>query len=185
MIHSACKRFAAPELFELRDGRDMRHSSPKPPVLPAAKSFGNNLRQTNRLIQRDLMNRISGLGLNIGEWYALWALWETDGLTQTELANKADVAGAAMVTSVRQLLVAGLVSRERPVNDGRKFIITLTQKGWDLEHPAITAAGEANRLALSGIPPDEVALCLRVLRTAQNNLQSAIRPEPFEREGND
>lgn len=155
----------------------MTHSSPKPPVLPTANSFGHNLRQTHRLIQRDLINRISGLGLNIGEWYALRALWETDGLTQTELANKAGVAGAAMVTSVRRLLVAGLVSRQRPTNDGRKFIITLTQKGWDLEHPAIAAAVQANRLALTGIPEDQVALCLSVLRTAQDNLQTAALAE--------
>jgi MarR family transcriptional regulator, organic hydroperoxide resistance regulator len=149
----------------------------EPPYLPTTSSFGHNLRQTNRLIQRDLSNRIAGLGLNIGEWYALRALWETDGLTQTELASKAGVAGAAMVTSVRQLLVRGLVSRQRPENDGRKFIITLTKKGRDLEHPAIGAAIEANRLALAGIPPDDVALCLHVLRTAQDNLQNAVPPE--------
>lgn len=156
-----------------------------PPYLPTASSFGHNLRQTHRLIQRDLTNRIAGLGLNIGEWYALRALWETDGLTQTELASKAGVAGAAMVTSVRQLLVRGLVSRQRPENDGRKFIITLTKEGRDLEHPAIEAAIGANRLALSGIPQAEVALCLRVLRTAQDNLQSAVALETFEREDND
>lgn len=155
----------------------MTDSSPKPPLLPTASSFGHNLRQTHRLIQRDLINRISGLGLNIGEWYALRALWETDGLTQTALANKAGVAGAAMVTSVRRLLVAGLVSRQRPVNDGRKFIITLTRKGWDLERPAIEAAVEANRLALTGIPAEEVALCLHLLRTAQENLQAAALGE--------
>lgn len=157
----------------------------QPPYLPTASSFGHNLRQTHRLIQRDLTNRIARLGLSIGEWYALRALWETDGLTQTELASKAGVAGAAMVTSVRQLLVRGLVSRQRPENDGRKFIITLTKEGRELEHPAIEAAIEANRLALSGIPLAEVALCLRVLRTAQDNLQSAVPLETFEREGND
>lgn len=149
-----------------------------PPLLPTSGSFGHNLRQTHRLIQRDLINRIAGLGLSIGEWYALRALWETDGLTQTELASKAGVAGAAMVSSVRQLLVRGLVSRQRPDNDGRKFIISLTKKGWDLEHPAIEAAIKANQLALTGIPPEDVEHCLWVLRTAQANLQNAAYPEP-------
>ncbi len=148
-----------------------------PPLLPTASSFGHNLRQTHRLIQRDLTNRIAVLGLNIGEWYALRALWETDGLTQTELASKAGVAGAAMVSSVRQLLVRGLVSRQRPADDGRKFIITLTKKGWELERPAIEAAIEANRLALTGIAADEIDLCLRVLRTAQQNLLAGAGAE--------
>ncbi len=154
----------------------------EPPILPTSSSFGHNLRQTHRLIQRDLTNRIAGLGLSIGEWYALRALWETDGLTQTELASKARVAGAAMVSSVRQLLVRGLVSRQRPANDGRKFIITLTRKGWDLEHPAIEAAIAANSLALTGIPAEDVALCLRVLRTAQDNLQNMASSETPDRE---
>lgn len=149
----------------------------EPPLLPTSASFGHNLRQTHRLIQRDLTNRIAALGLGIGEWYALRALWETDGLTQTELASEAGVAGAAMVSSVRQLLVRGLVSRQRPENDGRKFIITLTRKGWELERPAIEATIEANRLALTGISAEDLALCLRLLRTAQGNLQNAAMTE--------
>lgn len=155
------------------------------PVLPTADSFGHNLRQTHRLIRRDLTLRIAGLGLNIGEWYALRALWESDGLTQTELADRAGVAGAAMVTAVRQLLKRGLVSRQRPAGDGRKFIISLTQKGWDLEEPAIAAAVEANGLALTGIPADEVEICLRVLRGALANLQRAALPEGIGQDGED
>lgn len=152
-------------------------TEPKLPLLPTANSFGHNLRQTHRLIQRDLTNRIAALGLNIGEWYALRVLWETDGLTQTELASRAGVAGAAMVSSVRQLLVRGLVSRQRPAEDGRKFIITLTHNGWALERPAIKAAIEANRLALTGISDEDIALCLRMLRTAQDNLIGASAAE--------
>jgi MarR family transcriptional regulator, organic hydroperoxide resistance regulator len=163
----------------------MPKSAQEPPLLPTANSFGHNLRQTHRLIQRDLTSRIAGLGLSIGEWYALRALWETDGLTQTELASKAGVAGAAMVSSVRQLLDRGLVSRQRPADDGRKFIISLTPKGWELEHPAIEAAIEANRLALTGIPSDEVALCLRILRVAQDNLTNAGLQEASDRERED
>jgi len=145
----------------------------KAPILPTAESFGHNLRQTHRLIQRDLSIRIAHLEMTTAEWYALRALWEADGLTQTELASKAGVAAAAMVTAVRRLLVLGLVSRKRPANDGRKFIISLTPKGWDLEAVALEAAVKANALALTDIPVDDVATCLRVLRAALANLQGA------------
>lgn len=143
------------------------------PILPTSESFGHNLRQAHRLIQRDLINRIAPLNLSIAEWYALRALWESDGLTQTELANRAGVAAAAMVTAVRNLLVRKLVSRDRPQNDGRKFIIRLTVKGWALEAVALQAAIEANALALSGIAPADVATCQRVLRAALANLRAA------------
>ncbi len=168
----ACKRCLTPETGDQQGGCAL-DNLPKSPILPTTESFGHNLRQTHRLIQRGLSIRIAHLDLTIGEWYALRALWESDGLTQTELAGNAGVAGAAMVTAVRRLLVLGLVTRKRPLNDGRKFIISLTPKGWDLEPAALKAAVEANALALTGIPADDVATCLRVLRAALANLQGA------------
>jgi hypothetical protein len=38
--------------------------------------LGHDLRQTNRLIQRELRNRPASQGLNIGEWHALRARGE-------------------------------------------------------------------------------------------------------------
>jgi len=173
----ACKRCKSDGPGDQLGGCTL-NNLPQSPILPTTESFGHNLRQTHRLIQRDLTMRIARLDLTIGEWYALRALWESDGLTQTELASKAGVAGAAMVTAVRRLLALELVSRKRPTNDGRKFIISLTRKGWELEPAALAAAVEANGLALTGIPADEVAICLRVLRAALANLQGAAPPEP-------
>lgn len=147
------------------------------PVLPAAKSFGHNLRYTNRLIQRDLATRLVPTGLTLGQWYALRALWETDGITQIELAQKSGIAGPAMVTAVRSLMAMGLVTRRRPRDDKRKYVIRLTDKGWALQDSALEAAVESNRTALQGIDPADVETCLRVLRAAYDNLAAAEAPD--------
>jgi DNA-binding MarR family transcriptional regulator len=144
-------------------------------ILPMAESFGHNLRQTNRLIQRDLGLRVALVGIGIGQWYALRTLWEYDGLTQSDLAQRSGIAGPAMVMAVRSLLAAGLVTRRRPRGDRRKYLISLTEKGWALQRPALQAAMEANALALAGVPPEDVATCLRVLRAAHHNLTEAAR----------
>lgn len=142
-------------------------------VLPTAESFGHNLRHTNRLIQRDLATRVALMGLNLGQWYALRALWERDGITQIELAQQSGIAGPAMVTAVRGLLAMGLVSRRRPSDDKRKYVISLTDKGWALQNQALEAAVDSNRLALQGIDPADIEISLRVLRAAHANLVAA------------
>lgn len=148
----------------------MTHISRKPPILPSAESYGHNMRATNRLLQRELGSRVVRLGLNLGQWYALRTLWESDEITQIELAQKSGIAGPAMVAAVRGLLTMGLVRRQRPPGDKRKYVISLTDKGWALQEAAIAASIEVNQLALQGIPPEDVATCLRVLRAAHDNL---------------
>ena len=155
----------------------MNDTTRTPSILPAARSFGHNLRYTNRLSQRDLATRVVRMGLNLGQWYALRALWENDGITQIELAQKSGIAGPAMVAAVRSLLAMGLVTRHRPRNDKRKYVIQLTEKGWALQNPALEAAVESNRTALQGIDPADVETCLRVLRAAYANLAATEAPE--------
>src|SRR5690625_128514 len=142
--------------------------------LSSEESFGHNMRATNRLLQRELSNRVVRLGLNIGQWYALRTLWETDGITQIELANLSGIAGPAMVTAVRGLIAEGLVSRQRHSNDRRKYIIRLTKKGWALRKPAIAISLEVNSLALQGITKEEINTCLCVLKRAHDNLLPLI-----------
>jgi DNA-binding MarR family transcriptional regulator len=138
-----------------------------------SQSFGHSLRQVNRLIQRDLGARVAHLGVTQGQWYVLRTLWHTDGLTQIELAQKSGIAGPGMVIAVRSLLAMGLVTRRRPPNDKRKYVISLTDKGVGLEQAALQAAVDANDEALAGISPADVETCMKVLDIAYQNLRTA------------
>src|ERR671912_2557274 len=57
-------------------------------AFPLEASIGYQLRATNRLIQRLLQSRIAPYGVTLGMWYFLRALWEEDGLTQSELSQR-------------------------------------------------------------------------------------------------
>jgi DNA-binding MarR family transcriptional regulator len=148
----------------------MKESRQKNSILPMSRSFGHSLRHVNRLIQRDLGARVSRLGITLGQWYVLRTLWHTDGLTQTELAQQSGIAGPAMVVAVRSLLAMGLVTRRRPSNDQRKYIISLTEKGLLLEEDALRAALNVNNEALTGASRQEIEICMRVLDLARDNL---------------
>ncbi len=147
-------------------------------ILPMSQSFGHNLRHVNRLIQRDLGARVALLGITLGQWYVLRTLWDTDGLTQSELASRTGIANPAMVVAVRSLLAMGLVTRRRPVDDKRKYLISLTEKGARLEQPALRAALDVNAEALAGVDPKDVAICMQVMDAARSNLLNVgINPE--------
>jgi DNA-binding MarR family transcriptional regulator len=150
-------------------------------ILPMSQSFGHSLRQVNRLIQRDLGARVAYLGVTLGQWYVLRTLWHTDGLTQIELAQKCGIAGPGMVIAVRSLLAMGLITRRRPPNDKRKYVISLTEKGAGLEQAALQAAVDANEEALAGISASDIATCMKVLGVAYQNLMTAgltVEDEP-------
>ena len=148
----------------------MTFVSPSTSSFSSAESYGHNMRATNRLLQRELASRVVQLGLNIGQWYALRTWWENDGVTQIELAQKSGIAGPAMVAAVRGLLAMRLVSRKRPPDDKRKYVISLTEKGWEFRASALAMSSEINQLALQDIPAEDIAVCLRVLRKAYENL---------------
>ncbi len=150
----------------------------KAPDSSTRASFGHNLRQANRLCQRYLGTRVARLGLSVGQWYALRALWERDGLTQIELADAAGIAGPAMVTAVRTLLSQGLVSRQRPREDKRKYIITLTDKGRALKAEGLRASIDSNARALEGVSPDDARIALDVLHRVLENLNGALVDDP-------
>ncbi len=160
--------------FDIREARgaDSR-------MLPLGSSMGNVVRHVNRLIQRDLGDRISPLGLTLGQWYALRTLWVADGITQIEVAQRSGIAGPAMVSAIRSLVDMGLVTREVDPGDRRKYVITLTEWGRALEAPALQAAIDANVSALEGIAEKDVQVCLRVLRQVHRNLSMRQTHDPM------
>eukprot|EP01037_Dinobryon_pediforme_P044405 gene44405-56149_t len=54
----------------------------------AQSSVGFQVRMTHRAMQRALQAKISPAGATLGTWYFLRALWDEDGLTQRELADR-------------------------------------------------------------------------------------------------
>ncbi|MCC6001293.1 MAG: MarR family transcriptional regulator [Pararhodobacter sp.] len=147
-------------------------------MLPLGSSLGNVVRHVNRLIQRDLGERIAALGLTLGQWYALRTLWVADGITQIEVAQRSGIAGPAMVNAIRSLVDMGLVTRQVDPCDRRKYVITLSERGRALEKAALQAAIDANVSAIQGLPDSDVQTCLQVLRQVHRNLSQKLTQAP-------
>jgi len=66
-------------------------------------------------------------GVRLGQNLVLEALWDTDGLTPGELAQRLGVSTPAMVQAATRMEAAGLVTRERDPHDARLVRIHLTE----------------------------------------------------------
>jgi DNA-binding MarR family transcriptional regulator len=69
----------------------------------------------------------------------------------------------------------GLVRRERNPGDRRKLSIFLTPPGQALKAELMPVAYRINDIAARGIPADELAVCLSVLKRMSTNLSLEIQ----------
>jgi DNA-binding MarR family transcriptional regulator len=79
------------------------------------------------------------LGLHRGEPWVLYALWDRDGLTQSELTKQLNRSPSTITKTVQRMEKAGLVERRPDAHDER------------LSHVYLTDAGRAIRPAVEGV----------------------------------
>jgi len=115
------------------------------------QSPGFIVNQMARLFARALHERIRPLGLAPAQFMTLLALWEEDGLTQTQLTRRLDVEQATMANTLTRMERDGLIVRRPHASDARAQGVWLTPKARALEGPATEAASEVNRKALSAL----------------------------------
>ena len=124
-------------------------------------------RETSRALQE----RLAAHGVQYGHWTLLRVLWQTDGLTQRQLAEQAAVSEPSTLAALRQMETLGLVTRQKVAGNQRQVRVFLTPKGSALRGPSVGAAEEVNRVALDGLSREEVEAARRVLLAIVENLQ--------------
>lgn len=127
------------------------------------RSAGFLVNNLARLFAASLHRRIKPLGLAPAQFMTLLALWEEDGLTQSELVRRLDVEQATMANTLARMERDGLVSRRRRSDDARARSVHLTQRARDLCGPATEAAGAVNAVALAGLEAEERDQFIRCL----------------------
>lgn len=140
------------------------------PILPFESSVGYQIRLTHRLVQRALQTRIERHGVSLGMWYYLRALWNQDGLTQSELSALIGSMEPTTLSAVSAMEQIGLVRRERNREDRRKINVFLTQKGQDLRRDLLPEGIAVVETAIRSFSKREVGLILSMLREIQTNL---------------
>ena len=106
-------------------------------------------------MNKEFAGRIRPYGISLGMWPFLRALWESNGITQRELAEKVRMRGSTTVAALNKLEKLRLVRRKTNKKDARKINLFLTHNGRELYKIIIPEVEAVNRQALSSLNADE------------------------------
>ncbi|MBQ4823706.1 winged helix-turn-helix transcriptional regulator [Leisingera sp. HS039] len=118
-------------------------------------SAGYLVNHTARLFAAGLQERITPLGITIGQFPILLELWVKDGVTQRELLEKLALEQATLANTLNRMERDGLIVRKKHPSDARSQQIWLTAAGQAPRDSAYQAANAQNEQSLAPLSKEE------------------------------
>ncbi|SET44288.1 MarR family winged helix-turn-helix transcriptional regulator [Paenibacillus sp. NFR01] len=81
------------------------------------------------------------IGLTYSQYLVMIVLWEKGQCTVKEIGEALFLDSGTLTPLLKRLQAAGLILRERSAQDERKVLISLTDKGWELQNEAVCIPG--------------------------------------------
>ena len=134
------------------------------------RSIGLELRRTDRAVEADLQARLASVGLQIGMWLYLRALWHENGLTQSELSRRVRASKPTTLDQLRRMELRGLIRFERRSQDKRLVKVHLTEEGRALKPKLLPIARLNHNTALAGFKKAESEMLFDALRRIRKNV---------------
>lgn len=103
-------------------------------------------------------------GLTLALWPTLMCLWEEEGVTQRDIAQKSKVENSTTTRTLDKLENLGLVERQPDPNSRRAFRIYLTDEGRALKEALVPIPMAINQKLLSSLEPKERDEIIRLLQ---------------------
>ena len=135
------------------------------------RSLSFLVRQAHRAFVTRLADRLVPHGVSAAEWAVLRRLWQQEGFTQVDLADRMRVRKASLTAVLTSLERKGFMRRTRRGEDLRKYHLYLTKRGRELKEKLLPIGAAINREAVAGIDPHDAALVAFLLEKVVANLE--------------
>ncbi len=126
---------------------------------------------TVRAVRGRLDRSLQDAGLRLGQYQLLRVLWEQDGLTPRELAERLDVEMPTVTRTVQRLLRDGFVRREAHPADARSVRIYVTQRGREQRERVFRILDRETEHALNGFTQSERENLVALMERIAENLR--------------
>src|SRR3982751_4527387 len=128
------------------------------------------IRDASRAFHRALQVRLARHGVPFGHWTFLRILWESDGLTQKELSERAGVMEPTTFTAMKTMEALGYIERKQLPTNKKNMYVHLSDKGRALKKLLVPLAEETNNVSIEGIKPEDIKTTRTVLLAMIENL---------------
>lgn len=132
--------------------------------------LGFELHRTEHLLSRNFDRRAKAVGFTRSRWQVLWSLKKEEGLKQTELADRLEVARISLTRQIDLLEAEGLVERRQDLEDRRCYRLYLTEASAPVLDVLQSIAEEVRAQAFAGITADERRQLFFLLTRVRGNL---------------
>ena len=123
----------------------------------------------SRRLQRNL--REASIDITSEQWSVLYALWEEEGITQQELAQRTFRDKTAITRLIHNLERGDLVVRIADKDDRRTNMIYLTRSGRQLKEGCMKQANQTLKEALAGADAAAIQIAKDTLKKVYENLK--------------
>lgn len=120
-----------------------------------------------RTLSDSLMDQIA---MHRAQAALLCRLFVEDGLTQSEIADQLSVQGATVTNMLKRMEEAGLVSRQRDLDDNRLVRVYLTEAGRNKERSIAEQFVKVEQAMFEGLTQEDRASLRRILRRMLDNM---------------
>ncbi len=102
-------------------------------------------------------------GVTPGQYGVLKCLWDQDGLTAKQLAERLCLDSSTITGILDRMENKGLINRYHDARDRRALCVMITNAGRELEKPVIEAIINANKKALQKFNEEQTELLKTML----------------------
>ena len=131
-------------------------------------TFGYMLAQLCRLHRQRADVLLNEIGLHVGQEMILCVLWESEGVTQTELAEHLQVQPATVTNTLQRLEREGFVERREDSKDQRVSRVYTTEEGRNLKMAVQEKWSQLEEESFGGLSTEEGVLLRRPAPTGSS-----------------
>lgn len=114
---------------------------------------------------------VNPFGITVDQWEILVILWEREGITQKELAERLYKDQTNIARMLFKLEKKGFIYRVTHETDRRSLRVYLTEKGHGIKDEILEPSIEAYKKTVEGLTEEEVETFRRILSVMYNNVK--------------
>jgi len=135
------------------------------------KYIGVNVQRAALKLNNYYQKVVNPFDITVDQWEILVVLWEKEGITQKELAERLHKDQTNVARMLFKLENKGFIHRVVHETDRRSLRVYLTSKGRDIKEDILAPSLEAFENTVKGLTDEEVETFRRVLSVMYDNVK--------------